>query len=543
MYRKFFGLKTLPFKITPEVEMFYKGGSREQILDALIYTIARGDGILKVTGEVGSGKTMLLRLLATKVPSTYEVIYINSPNLSAKDIILYICSELKIKVSSHSQKYDLTNKINSKLLELHGAGKRVVMLIDEAQAMTFDALEEIRLLSNIETNDEKLLQMVLFGQPELDVALNNSKIRQIKSRISYSLYVPPLTVQEVHAYLNYRMRQSGYKGLDVFDFKIAKKIRNMTGGLPRNINMLADKILMVAFGASDIKISSKHFKSLPQLDFQVSNNRNWITIVGIVFLVVVMALGVGYSVFVDDRPTPDFNDQTPATQYLNDKKTDELGANDEDDLQVLTEKQAPLSDENLEPVELVTVVVSDKHVNNDLTALESAQHKQEKMGEYGDRKHQNLDKKVNVEPKPSVQERTPTVNNLSTKDRERLRVLIKSHVQARDYIFKANTDYIIQLSNNSFLSRSFALSHFKTAGLPPKGVLTLIHYDQQEGAFRLKSFYTLSNSFSGLTRVIQNLPPKVREARPFVLDTVDLYESIKITDSKLKEIGIYNGIE
>lgn len=267
MYLKFFGLNAFPFKITPQLEMFYRDGSREQILEALMYTISRGDGILKVTGEVGSGKTMLLRLLATKLSDSFELVYINSPNLSAKDILLYACTELGIDTKHHTQKYDLTNLIYSKLLEFHSAGKRVVMLIDEAQAMTFDALEEIRLLSNIETNDEKLLQMVLFGQPELDVALDNEKIRQIKSRISYSIYVPPFNAKEVHAYLNYRMRQAGYKGLDVFTLKVSRRIQKLTGGLPRNINVIADKILMAAYGAGDKKIQNKHFKYLPQLEF------------------------------------------------------------------------------------------------------------------------------------------------------------------------------------------------------------------------------------------------------------------------------------
>jgi type II secretory pathway predicted ATPase ExeA len=264
MYRKYFGLNKLPFKTTPDISVFYKHGSRQEILEALVYTVTRGDGIVKVTGEVGCGKTMLLRLLAHSLPSNFSIVYINSPNLSAKDMILYICSELEINVDSSMLKFTLLATLKNELVRLHSLGKHVVMLIDEAQSMTIDVLEEIRLLSNLETDDDKLIQIVLFGQPELDVALQDENIRQLKSRISFSIYIPPLTADEVKTYLNYRVRKCSYQGLDLFDGKVSKQVHRLSCGLPRTINIIADKLLMSAYGCGDSQITKKHIKLLPE---------------------------------------------------------------------------------------------------------------------------------------------------------------------------------------------------------------------------------------------------------------------------------------
>ncbi|WP_127471177.1 ExeA family protein [Thiomicrorhabdus aquaedulcis] len=265
MYRNYFGLSSLPFKTTPDPEFFYQKGSRQDTLNALYYAIGRGDAILKVVGEVGCGKTMLLRLLASKLSvenTCYTLIYINSPNLSSKDILLYIASELGLLVADSAQKFVILNLIKMHILSIYAAGGRVVMLVDEAQTMTLDGLEEIRLLSNFETDEDKLLQIVLFGQPELDVALENAHIRQLKSRISYSLYIPAFTVAEVQAYLNFRLRKAHYAGLDLFNLSVSRRIFKLTHGLPRDINILADKLLMAAYGANDTVVKHSHFKSV-----------------------------------------------------------------------------------------------------------------------------------------------------------------------------------------------------------------------------------------------------------------------------------------
>lgn len=262
MYRSFFGLKELPFKISPDLSFFYKQASRQEVVDALAYSILRGDGIVKVVGEVGVGKTMALRMLAEKLPASYLKIYISSPNLAPIDLIKLICSELNIAYSYADTKHDLVKNLYAFLIEAYRQNKRVVMLIDEAQAMTLDALEEVRLLGNLETGSDKLLQIVLFGQPELDVTLQDVRIRPLKDRIVNEIYLPVFNPQEVKLYLNYRMRVAGRLDEDVFDVGVAKRIWHITNGYPRAINILADKLLMSAFSRNSQCIKTQDFKNL-----------------------------------------------------------------------------------------------------------------------------------------------------------------------------------------------------------------------------------------------------------------------------------------
>jgi len=262
MYCSFFGLKKLPFKISPDLSFFYTHAARDDIAHALLYSIERGDGIIKVVGEVGVGKTTLLRLLAEKLADSYQKIYISSPNLSSIDFLKFICSELRIETLASDTKLDLMNRLNQFLLSEYAQNRRMVMLVDEAQAMTLDTLEEIRLLGNLETGEDKLLQIVLFGQPELDLTLNDPRVKPLKDRIACSVAIPALKAEEVMQYLNYRMRVAGYMGQDLFTLKLARRIQQLTQGLPRSINLLADKLLMVAFSKGDNKLKPQHFKNL-----------------------------------------------------------------------------------------------------------------------------------------------------------------------------------------------------------------------------------------------------------------------------------------
>lgn len=262
MYCSFFGLQKLPFKISPDLSFFYKQALRDDILQALLYCVVRGDGIVKVVGEVGVGKTTLLRLLAEQLPQYYQKIYISSPNLSALDLLKCICSELNMETDHVMTKLDLINRLNAFLIDEYSQGLRVVMLVDESQSMTVDSLEEIRLLGNLETKEDKLLQIVLFGQPELDITLEDSRVKPLNDRIAFHVSIPPLTSEEVMRYLNYRMRVAGYMAQDLFNLSIAKRIQKVTRGLPRAINLLADKLLMVAYSKEDHQLKLKHFKSL-----------------------------------------------------------------------------------------------------------------------------------------------------------------------------------------------------------------------------------------------------------------------------------------
>ncbi len=262
MYRDFFGFKHLPFKITPDLTFFYKHASRENIVHSILYSLSRGDGIIKVVGEVGSGKTTLLRLVSRKIPANVVKVFVTSPNLSPVDFLKSICSELEIPLERDALKLEAVKALQLYLMQRHKAGQSVVLLVDEAQSMMVDTLEEVRLLANLETQTKKLLQIVLFGQPELDVTLNDKRLKPLKDRIASSVYLPSLDQVEVMRYLNSRVYIAGYTGSELFDAKTSKKIHKITNGLPRGINLLADKLLMAAFSDDSQDIKEEHFRMI-----------------------------------------------------------------------------------------------------------------------------------------------------------------------------------------------------------------------------------------------------------------------------------------
>ena len=258
MYEEYFGLDRPPFKITPDTSLFYEGGKRGDILAALVYAIHRGEGIIKVVGEVGSGKTMLCRMLQLKVPDTVEIIYIANPSVSAADILFVIAHELALPVDKGTSKHQVMHMLQDYLLQRHMENRQVVLFVEEAQGMPLETLEEIRLLSNLETDEHKLLQIILFGQPELDQNLAQQSIRQLRERITHNFELEPLTQNEIHSYLNFRMRQVGYTGPELISNGVAKKIEQHSAGLLRRINIIADKILLSAFAEGTHNLGPKH---------------------------------------------------------------------------------------------------------------------------------------------------------------------------------------------------------------------------------------------------------------------------------------------
>lgn len=260
MYLEHFGLTELPFTITPHTEFFFAGANRGATLEALLYAVTNGEGIVKVSGEVGSGKTMLCRVLMERLPDNVETIYLAIPSLSRDEILEAICTDLGVKTSNTSPNA-LLKSLQDHLLSLHEQGKRVVALIDEAHAMPLESLEELRLLSNLETNRSKLLQIVLFGQPELDENLSKQQLRQLRERITHSFRLSPLSFEEVQAYLRHRLKAAGYKGAEVFNKACVKLIAQISKGLTRRINIIADKSLLAAFSQNTHTVSTAHVKA------------------------------------------------------------------------------------------------------------------------------------------------------------------------------------------------------------------------------------------------------------------------------------------
>ena len=223
----------------------------------MIYAISHGEGIVKVSGEVGSGKTMLCRVLMERLPPNIETVYLAIPSLNRDEMLDAICADLAIPVTGSSASVML-RELQGHLLELHAEGKRVVALIDEAHAMPLESLEEIRLLSNLETNRSKLLQIVLFGQPELDENLALPQMRQLRERITHSFSLSPLTLTDVHDYLHFRLHAAGYRGAEVFNPACVKLIAKASKGLSRRVNIIADKSLLAAYTANTHSIMPAH---------------------------------------------------------------------------------------------------------------------------------------------------------------------------------------------------------------------------------------------------------------------------------------------
>jgi type II secretory pathway predicted ATPase ExeA len=261
MYYGFFGLSRPPFKITPDTDMFFEGGNRGAILEALIYAISQGEGVIKVTGEVGSGKTMLCRMLQTRLPETIETIYLANPSVSPQEILYAIAFELQLPVTKDASRIEVMHKLNEFLLDRHAQRRQVVLFVEESQSMPLATLEEVRLLSNLETNHHKLLQIVLFGQPELDDNLRLPEIRQLRERITHSFSLLPFTVADVRPYLIFRLRAAGYRGPDLFNGRVVSYISRISAGLTRRVNIITDKALLAAFADGTHNVSLKHVKA------------------------------------------------------------------------------------------------------------------------------------------------------------------------------------------------------------------------------------------------------------------------------------------
>lgn len=260
MYLQHFGLREAPFRITPHTEFFFSGANRGATLEALLYAITAGEGMVKVTGEVGSGKTMLCRVLMERLPQEIETIYLAVPSLSRDEMLAAIATDLGIDTTG-ANTTKLVRALQERLIEIHSEGRSVVALIDEAHAMPLATLEEIRLLSNLETEKDKLLQIVLFGQPELDAHLALPNMRQLKERITHSFNLGPLPAREMGDYIRFRLRAAGYHGPDLFGTEALRIIADASEGLTRRINIYADKTLLAAFAAGTHTVTPDHARA------------------------------------------------------------------------------------------------------------------------------------------------------------------------------------------------------------------------------------------------------------------------------------------
>ena len=261
MYLYHFGLGELPFTLTPNTNFYLPLAPHNEALAVLSTALKTGEGFIKVVGEVGTGKTLLCRKLLNEIPEHFVTAYIPNPYLNPDELRRAVAVELGVKQAQRISQQLLTQRIQTRLLELHGQGHSVVLILDEAQALPEDSLEALRLFTNLETETRKLLQVVLFAQPELDQRLAKTEFRQLRQRITFAYKLRPMNANEVKQYIQHRLQVAGYKGPELFSVAICNKIARESQGVPRLVNVLCHKMLMLAYGQGHYKMTGKFLKA------------------------------------------------------------------------------------------------------------------------------------------------------------------------------------------------------------------------------------------------------------------------------------------
>jgi MSHA biogenesis protein MshM len=259
-YLRHYGLRELPFGITPDTSYFFACKSVREALNTLLIAVANGEGFIKITGEVGTGKTLLCRKFLSTLGANWVSAYIPNPNLEPRSLLYLLADELGAN-GGRAEPHRLEKDLMQRLLDIARQGKRVVLCMDETQAMPLATLETVRLLTNLETEKRKLMHVVLFGQPELDRKLASDSVRQLRQRITFQYTLKALTRAEVADYVAHRLTIAGYSGPAVFSPAALRAIHLASRGVPRLVNILAHKALLVVFGEGGRSVDRRHVRA------------------------------------------------------------------------------------------------------------------------------------------------------------------------------------------------------------------------------------------------------------------------------------------
>jgi MSHA biogenesis protein MshM len=261
MYLEHFGLREFPFGLTPNTLFFCALPTHQEAMNVLMIALHSGEGFIKITGEVGTGKTMLCRKLVNELGGDFVIAYIPNPAMPQHELLSSVAEEMGLPYEQVINTGHILKLINQHLLEMAAQGKRLVLVLDEAQAIPPDSLELLRLLTNLETESRKLLQIVLFGQPELDALLDRPNLRQLRQRITFSYRLGMLNHQEMQSYLFKRLQVAGYGERDLLTGFAYRLLHLYSRGTPRLINIIAHKAMLAAYGKGSRRVNGFHVRA------------------------------------------------------------------------------------------------------------------------------------------------------------------------------------------------------------------------------------------------------------------------------------------
>jgi len=297
MYLQHFGLREPPFALTPDTEYFFNHGTYQEALNVLLVALQGGEGFIKVTGEVGTGKTLLCRKLLNVLDDSVVSAYLPNPALNPTALRMALAEELGIGFARNIRQHRLLKLITARLVELGGAGQRVVLLLDEAQAIPDESLEALRLLTNLETEKHKLMQVVLLGQPELDTRLAHRSLRQLRQRIVFSCQLRPLSGHTLGEYVQHRLLVAGHQGPALFSHAAIDRLQRSSRGIPRLVNVLCHKAMMAAYGSGSATVGVTHIRrAAADTDATRSRKPGWLALVsGLAGLIALTGAGLLYA--------------------------------------------------------------------------------------------------------------------------------------------------------------------------------------------------------------------------------------------------------
>jgi MSHA biogenesis protein MshM len=275
MYTAHFGLREAPFGITPDTSFFFGSPHSQEALNTLLVAARGGEGFIKITGEVGTGKTLLCRKFMATLGPDFVTAYIPNPYLEPRTLMLALADELEVQLERDVDQHRMLKAITDRLLQLAGQGKRVLLCLDEAQAIPVESLEALRLLTNLETEKRKLLQIVLFGQPELNRKLALQSIRQLAQRITFHYHLGPLSRDDLDYYVAHRLRVAGWTGARLFSQGAVNRLYRSSGGVPRLANILAHKALMLSYGQGRQQVEGAHVTAAARDTLAAGPRRAW----------------------------------------------------------------------------------------------------------------------------------------------------------------------------------------------------------------------------------------------------------------------------